>query len=595
MKKALALFVISALFSGFAFSQPFVPQTMRLNPNHADRWMVNYDWTQSNISIPVEVQGNASKAVLMVYTNGIADQVSPTKNGFIGWHYVNKVDTCLYVSPENTLTSGDNTINWDLKDKTGNKVSKANMTYYVFAYEYNTPKTLVMKRQLNGSNMGVYRESYLDAMGTAGSHRTAPIILYHSRRWVVGGDPNDTNNYKTTSDNQTCKYALDINDDAYMYRAVTYSSTASLRVTKWQFVENGTSVQDASWASVGYVDTHSGYWGTVGGTLESAGCQRDANYLYVTGNQRSNNIVQYWMLNFSGEIIKFFDLSDIYVRQAGPRTGLYLCGGPLQQTLFNQFSGTKVLLNHHGFCWRVCIDPIRGLADENDVRVWVNGNGDFFTDHNMDDPADSLYMECNDVNKAPYCYQLTADNNGLSVICANQAGVTFGLMGPDGTGAGYHAVYGESSITKFACQFYGYGTQWDGLYTDANSTDNTGTTDASGAWYIPANSYKGLLHENTLDMPGVKEKSPAGFSVAQNSPNPFNPSTDITFTIPNKGMVTIDIYNVAGQKVRTLKNEVMEVGTHKVKWDASSLSGGVYFYTVSSGKFSKTMKMTLAK
>ena len=93
----------------------------------------------------------------------------------------------------------------------------------------------------------------------------------------------------------------------------------------------------------------------------------------------------------------------------------------------------------------------------------------------------------------------------------------------------------------------------------------------------------------------VEEGTPAGFSVAQNSPNPFNPSTTISFSIPSAGIATVDIYNVAGQKIDSVVNEYLSAGSHSVMWDASGISAGVYFYTVTSGKVSKTMKMTLLK
>ena len=94
---------------------------------------------------------------------------------------------------------------------------------------------------------------------------------------------------------------------------------------------------------------------------------------------------------------------------------------------------------------------------------------------------------------------------------------------------------------------------------------------------------------------GVDENSPAAFSVAQNSPNPFNPTTTIYFTLSQAGNVTVDVYNVAGQKVDTIANRFMDSGSYSAVWDASGFSAGVYFYTVTASDFSKTMKMTLLK
>ena len=78
-------------------------------------------------------------------------------------------------------------------------------------------------------------------------------------------------------------------------------------------------------------------------------------------------------------------------------------------------------------------------------------------------------------------------------------------------------------------------------------------------------------------------------------PNPFNPSTTISFSIPEKSNVSVDIYNITGQKIKTLINGPMSAGEHFVRWDAGGCSAGVYFYKVKAGKFEKTMKMTLLR
>ena len=93
----------------------------------------------------------------------------------------------------------------------------------------------------------------------------------------------------------------------------------------------------------------------------------------------------------------------------------------------------------------------------------------------------------------------------------------------------------------------------------------------------------------------VDDDAPAAFAVDQNYPNPFNPTTTISFTNVEASNVSIDVFNVAGQKVDTIANEFKSAGSHSVTWDASGFSAGVYFYTVKTGDFSKTMKMTLLK
>jgi len=80
-----------------------------------------------------------------------------------------------------------------------------------------------------------------------------------------------------------------------------------------------------------------------------------------------------------------------------------------------------------------------------------------------------------------------------------------------------------------------------------------------------------------------------------NFPNPFNPSTTITFALPQKGEVVLKVYNSLGQEVKTLVNDFKEKGIHKVNFDASDLSSGVYIYSIQANDFYQSKKMILLK
>lgn len=88
---------------------------------------------------------------------------------------------------------------------------------------------------------------------------------------------------------------------------------------------------------------------------------------------------------------------------------------------------------------------------------------------------------------------------------------------------------------------------------------------------------------------------PSTFELLQNYPNPFNPNTNIKFKLEESGFVSLSVYNVLGQKVKTLVAEELSFGTHQVSFDASSLSSGVYFYKLETGKHSSVKKMMLMK
>jgi len=93
---------------------------------------------------------------------------------------------------------------------------------------------------------------------------------------------------------------------------------------------------------------------------------------------------------------------------------------------------------------------------------------------------------------------------------------------------------------------------------------------------------------------------PEGYALSQNYPNPFNPTTNIDFTLPQAQHVRIDIFNINGQKVRTLIDSYTDAGPHTVEWDSrddggNQVASGVYLYNFRSGDVNETKKMTLVK
>jgi carboxypeptidase family protein/type IX secretion system substrate protein len=89
--------------------------------------------------------------------------------------------------------------------------------------------------------------------------------------------------------------------------------------------------------------------------------------------------------------------------------------------------------------------------------------------------------------------------------------------------------------------------------------------------------------------------TPLKYNLSQNFPNPFNPSTKIKFSISASSMVTLNVFNSAGQEVASLVNGQQSAGSYEIFFDASTLSSGVYFYKLTAGSFTETRKMTLIK
>jgi|GEM_PF-3071047 len=93
----------------------------------------------------------------------------------------------------------------------------------------------------------------------------------------------------------------------------------------------------------------------------------------------------------------------------------------------------------------------------------------------------------------------------------------------------------------------------------------------------------------------VEVAAELSYKLAQNHPNPFNPTTKINFSIPEVAKVSITVFNALGQEVAELANREFAVGNHSIEFNASNLNSGIYFYRLQSSNYSKTMKMLLIK
>ncbi|GBD88355.1 major intracellular serine protease precursor [bacterium BMS3Abin03] len=105
--------------------------------------------------------------------------------------------------------------------------------------------------------------------------------------------------------------------------------------------------------------------------------------------------------------------------------------------------------------------------------------------------------------------------------------------------------------------------------------------------------YDGTI--NFSDIINVDVTGVNNYFLAQNYPNPFNPNTTISFAIAEDGMVTLRIFDVLGNEVKTLINEERTAGAYNAAFDASYLSSGVYYYQLTSGSFTSTKKLILMK
>jgi hypothetical protein len=205
-----------------------------------------------------------------------------------------------------------------------------------------------------------------------------------------------------------------------------------------------------------------------------------------------------------------------------------------------------------------------------------DGHGIVVAQGDMDNAFPFIWTVVNDPDNDPVTYvvSMTDDMGAVADTTMSTAGwfPTIGELA---------AVQLEDSVDFMTHTWTVYAADpWD--TTAASNGPRTLTIDVSG-----------MLSLDGIDLPQV-------FALHNNYPNPFNPVTNITYDIPEVAQVTLDIYNVSGQKVRTLAQGQHEPGRYRIQWNATNdygnpLSSGMYIYRIHAGDFVSVKKLILMK
>ncbi len=113
-------------------------------------------------------------------------------------------------------------------------------------------------------------------------------------------------------------------------------------------------------------------------------------------------------------------------------------------------------------------------------------------------------------------------------------------------------------------------------------------------FYLTNNYISASAHMDTL-VHVQNNRIPTEFALSQNYPNPFNPSTTIAYSVPTSCQVRLTVLDILGREIVELVNEQKFAGTYEVKFTASNLPSGIYFYHLTAGTFTNTKKMILIK
>ncbi|MDR3625601.1 MAG: carboxypeptidase regulatory-like domain-containing protein [Ignavibacteriaceae bacterium] len=171
---------------------------------------------------------------------------------------------------------------------------------------------------------------------------------------------------------------------------------------------------------------------------------------------------------------------------------------------------------------------------------------------------------------------------GTLISVKNSVGVTVASSITDDSGS-----YSISGLVQGSYTVTASVTQYTSQQQSVTYDPSFGTTSINN-FSLSTASVTGVTSQTSIS-------APTKFALENNYPNPFNPSTIISFTLPLNSRVHLEVYNILGQKVAELLNKQMDAGSYSINFNAVHLSSGVYLYRLQTDHFTATKKMILAK
>lgn len=272
---------------------------------------------------------------------------------------------------------------------------------------------------------------------------------------------------------------------------------------------------------------------------------------------------------------------------------------------FVLLSGTSARAQHHTSNW-----VHRAATDTTVVPCWTDSLTTVAfppNSMNMMMMPDPMYMRIDRMSLDSLSIPHDSTFIGWCRIQAGRDSMRFDLMNGD-------SVYGGRSMMQFMlnlqCELH-----WDSLMSDSSHKrwQLSGVKAWSGAGWtgvpgvtIAGNSARFASSQiysvvAFVGAPGAvaaltdQQVTPGAFTLEQNYPNPFNPSTTIVYGLPQRSAVSLTVYNTLGQRVATLFQGEQGEGYHEVRFDATSLSSGVYFCRLTAGSFIETRRLLLVR
>ncbi|MFC1542163.1 hypothetical protein ACFL50_06925, partial [Candidatus Latescibacterota bacterium] len=498
------------LLSSFSFAEPFSPTPLEITVQ--DEIIYAFDGT--NIDINVDVAGKPCWEYLIINTR-LSEDKKPIKlrNGSRGWHYVNKIDTTVYISGPNDLVIGTGQIiPWDGEGSentskeyggtiqpTGNLVSPGMYDFYVFGWADEDPR----ERVCNFVCISYYWYSQYVRIGeydNNGLPRTQPYLWGNTNRYSqdlhalkdddgnvignaedwsslgpplntafkfpIGSDPDDMSAMLTTfmpgfssapgEELSASPVVFDPNDESIFYCFHDRVTQKNGALFKWNWVEGGNASIDENWGGFDKLPFETA--SERGMDEYSVATSTDGEYIYLTSPGRDPSVQwdRFYMVGFDGEVIANINLEDFYTPEqpkAEYRNGL------VNRLFTSKSIPSQALVSGEQSCLSMMIATDRLATGDTDNYVkWTNGNGDFFLDSSWDPfitPLDQLW-QCNtgdylDINMG-YHDEQWFDSNGIVVQNVEYQGLmSFVVLTQDGSGVAYgRYVEGHSALCAYS-------------------------------------------------------------------------------------------------------------------------------------------------
>jgi methionine-rich copper-binding protein CopC len=563
---------------------------------------VGYAFDGSPVEVPFTLQGSGATVVLGVYgTTGDTDAgwYGPrihdfTTGGLEYWgepyHYVSDgLDTLLYLSTPKYFQEGAGSITWNGQDKAGNALSPGTYRYYLLGVDDQGDPTVVAR------GVGAWLAGPKVITMADGSELETPFALSISGSNLVKSNLgvdylSNPTAYETIALPQpgnltVLNIAHDPQDDVNTYYATAQDTLGAQGIIRL-LVSDGTAEMDPDFGDAGWATIDE----TVGRNVRY-GVAIHQGVVYATFMEfwTGPTALAYTFEEDSGDLLSIEDLSHVcymYNRRGHPNKSGEEYTGPKDED--DPYTNNKyargpsaIHVDDSGIYLTSWVMRRQVKLDHAFDALWINDPGDGYGDNEY------IY------NSAPTKYGFFM-GPGRATIYQGW------ILGPDGSGFLHFNpvnVMGHTQLDLFAVLD---DTPYDGIYF--LGSDGAGQFEDGGPSplvQLPFDLATGIISSDVA-VEEVEAARPHRFALGQATPNPFNPSTAITFSVAEDVHTTLVIYNSLGQIMRTLVDEPLAAGTYRARWNGRDDAGhvasaGVYFYVMEAGTFTETRSMTVMK